>query len=172
MNIQPLNQRLEHLPAAIWIKIAQIDELKGRWSASAQLHPQILGRLKRSVLVTSTGASTRIEGAQLSDKDIERMLRGRSIQHFSDRDKQEVQGYYELLTNVFEAWQSLRFSESLVKHFHRELLKYVDKDKRHRGEMKPASFPAIEHVSAFGGRAGLVQSAFGHWQWHLLPNLL
>ena len=64
------------------------------------------------------------------------MLRGLSIQHFSDRDKQEVQGYYELLTNVFEAWQSLRFSESLIKHFHRELLKYVDKDKRHRGEYK------------------------------------
>ena len=136
MDIQPLNKRLEQLPAAIWIKIAQIDELKGRWSASAQLHPQVLGRLKRSVLVTSTGASTRIEGAKLSDKDIERMLRGLSIQHFSDRDKQEVQGYYELLTNVFEAWQSLRFSESLIKHFHRELLKYVDKDKRHRGEYK------------------------------------
>lgn len=136
MNTHPLSHRLEPLPTHIWAKIAQIDEFKGHWRAGVQLHPQVLGRLKRSVLVTSTGASTRIEGAMLSDEDIERMLRGLSIQHFSDRDKQEVQGYYELLTNVFDAWQDLRFSESLIKHFHRELLKYVEKDERHRGEYK------------------------------------
>ena len=135
-NASPFSQRLAMLPETIWVKIAQIDELKGRWSASAQLHPQVLGRLKRSVLVTSTGASTRIEGAQLSDEDIEKMLRGLSIQPFSDRDKQEVQGYYELLTNVFDAWSHLRFSESLIKHFHDEILKYVEKDERHRGEYK------------------------------------
>ena len=63
-------------------------------------------------------------------------MRGISIQRFSDRDKQEVQGYYELLTNVFAAWRQLRFSESLIKHFHKELLKYVDKDQLHRGEYK------------------------------------
>ena len=136
MEIHPLSHRLEYLPSSIWTQIAQIDELKGRWIAGTQLHPQVLGRLKRSVLVTSTGASTRIEGAQLSDADIEKMLRGLSVQHFSDRDVQEVQGYYELLANVFESWQSLRFSESLVKHFHQELLKYVEKDERHRGEYK------------------------------------
>lgn len=136
MDMHLLSQRLEYLPASVWTRIAQIDELKGRWTAGTQLHPQVLGRLKRSVLVTSTGASTRIEGAKLSDTDIERMLRGLSIQHFSDRDKQEVQGYYELLANVFESWESLRFSESLVKHFHQELLKYVEKDERHRGEYK------------------------------------
>lgn len=136
MSDTSLDQRLQGLPASVWEKIAQIDELKGRWVGGAALSPQTLGRLKRSVLVTSTGASTRIEGALLSDADIEKLLRGISIQQFSDRDKQEVQGYYELLANVFEAWESLRFTESLIKHFHAELLKYVEKDQLHRGEYK------------------------------------
>ncbi len=132
----PLEARLDELPAAIWEKLIQIDELKGRWTAGAQLHPQVLGRLKRAVLVTSTGASTRIEGAKLSDEDIEKLMRGLIVQQFADRDTQEVQGYYELLANVFDSWESLRFSEGLIKYFHQELLKYVEKDVRHRGEYK------------------------------------
>src|SRR5216683_92649 len=109
-------QRLENLPNDIWAKITQIEELKGRWSAGANLSPQTLGRLKRSVLITSTGASIRIEGAKLSDEDIEKMLRGISIQKFSNRDEQEVQGYYELLQNVFGSWEELKLNESLIKH--------------------------------------------------------
>ncbi len=131
-----LDQRLNDLPTSIWQKITQIDELKGRWVGGAKLSPQVLGRLKKSVLVTSTGASTRIEGAKLSDEDIEKLMRGITIQQFSNRDMQEVQGYYELLTNVFASWNRLRFSENLIKHFHQELLKHVEKDIRHRGEYK------------------------------------
>jgi len=130
------DQRLSDLPSGIWEKIIQIDELKGRWVGGVRLGPQVLGRLKRSVLVTSTGASTRIEGAQLSDQDIEKLMRGISIQQFSDRDVQEVQGYFELLNNVFESWNRLHFSESLIKHCHQELLKYVENDARHRGAYK------------------------------------
>jgi Fic family protein len=128
--------RIHNLPESIWERLNKIDELKGRWVGGANLNPQVLGRLKRSVLVTSTGASTRIEGAQLSDEDVERLMRGLQMQTFADRDKQEVQGYYELLQNVFEAWQSIPLTESAIKHFHRELLKYVAKDERHRGEYK------------------------------------
>lgn len=116
--------------------LAKIDELKGQWLGGATLSPQVLGRLKRSVLVTSTGASTRIEGAKLSDEDVEKAMRGLNIQTFADRDRQEVQGYYELLTNVFDTWRTVRFSENTIKHWHKELLKYVGKDEAHRGEYK------------------------------------
>lgn len=130
------DQRLVSIPAEIWSKIIQIDELKGQWIAGARLSPQVLGRLKRSVLITSTGASTRIEGTKLSDEDVEKLMRGIDIQTFKDRDKQEVKGYYELLENVFDSWKNLRFNESTIKHFHKELLKYMEKDKDHRGEYK------------------------------------
>lgn len=131
-----LDKRLQNIPSDIWLKINKIDELKGQWIAGAKLSPQVLGRLKRSVLITSTGASTRIEGAKLSDEDIEKMMRGLSVQKFTDRDVQEVKGYYELLNNVFDSWKSIKLSENTIKHFHNELLKYVDKDKGHRGEYK------------------------------------
>ncbi|MFC1613478.1 Fic family protein [Patescibacteria group bacterium] len=130
------SKRIENISAILVAKIAKINELKGRWISGAHLSPQVLGRLKRSVLITSTGASTRIEGAKLSDVDIEKMMRGINIQKFTNRDKQEAKGYYELLENVFNSWKNLKFNESAVKHFHQELLKYVDKDKHHRGEYK------------------------------------
>lgn len=143
------DQRLDGFPQGLWARIAQIDELKGRWTAGARLSPQVLGRLKKSVLVTSTGASTRIEGAKLSDEDVEKLMRGLSIRKFSDRDKQEVKGYYELLQNVFDAWETVRFNESAVKHFHKELLKYGEKDRLHRGDYKKAE-NKVEMITAGG----------------------
>lgn len=129
-------KRLARVSAEFLTKIARIDELKGQWSAGAHLNPYLLGRLKRSVLITSTGASTRIEGAKLSDEDIEKLMLGISIQKFSDREKGEVKGYFELLTNIFNSWQDIQFSKSSIKHFHKELLKHVGKDMLHRGEYK------------------------------------
>lgn len=148
-------QRLKDLPPEIWSKTALIDELKGRWASGATLNPQILGRLKRSVLITSTGASTRIEGSRLSDEDIEKLMRGLSVQKFVDRDSQEVKGYYELLSNVFESWDRLSLSESTIKHFHKELLKYVDKDKLHRGEYKKSE-NKVHMIDAAGKSVGIL----------------
>lgn len=130
------SKRIEQIPSAIASKIAKIDELKGHWIAGARLSPQVLSRLKRSVLITSTGASTRIEGSRLSDEDVEKLMRGINIQKFTNRDKQEAQGYYELLENVFNSWKHLKFNENVIKHFHQELLIHVKKDEQHRGEYK------------------------------------
>jgi len=116
--------------------ISQIDELKGQWKMGANLSPQTLGMLKRSVIVTSSGASTRIEGSLLTDEQVEKLLKGLKIQKLATRDEQEVAGYAELLTNVFDSYKKLELTESTIKHFHSELLKYSDKDVRHRGEYK------------------------------------
>jgi len=149
------DSRIKQIPHALWLKIATIEGLKGRWEGNTRLSPQILGRLKKSVLITSTGASTRIEGSKLSDEDIEKMLRGISIQKFASRDEQEVQGYYELLKNVFSSWETLRFNESLIKHFHKELLKYVDKDIVHRGEYKKQE-NAVAMINEAGESLGVL----------------
>jgi Fic family protein len=130
------DKRLSRIPSEVLSKIAKIDEIKGRWIGGLQINPQTLGRLKRSVLVTSTGASTRIEGVKLTDKEIEKLMQGVDTKKFNDRDSQEVQGYYELLHNIFDSWKSIKISESTVKHFHNQLLKYVSKDQRHRGNYK------------------------------------
>ncbi len=150
-----LARRIENIPSVIVSKIAKIDELKGQWITGARLSPQVLGRLKRSVLITSTGASTRIEGSRLSDEDIEKLMKGINIQKFTNRDKQEAQGYYELLENVFNSCESLKFNESAVKHFHKELLKYVEKDKEHRGEYKKSE-NKVHMIDEAGNSVGIL----------------
>ena len=156
------NKRIKNIPQNLWVLINQIDELKGQWIGGAKINPQALGRLKRSVLVTSTGASTRIEGAKLSDEDIEKMMRGLSMQKFADRDKQEVQGYYELLENVFNSYEKIPFSESSIQHLHRELLKYVEKDKLHRGEYKKTE-NRVEMVNKVGQPIGVLFDTTPAW---------
>ncbi len=130
------DDRFSDLPEIIWRRLAKIDELKGHWIGGASLSPQILGRLKQSVLITSSGASTRIEGSNLTDEDVEKLMRGLSVHKFKDRDASEVKGYFELLTIVFENFEHIPLTENSIKHLHKELLKYVDKDKAHLGEYK------------------------------------
>jgi len=156
------HKRIKNIPQNLWATINQIDELKGRWIGGAEINPQALGRLKRSVLVTSTGASTRIEGAKLSDEDIEKMMRGLSMQKFADRDKQEAQGYYELLNNVFNSAEKIPFSESSVQHLHKELLKYVEKDKLHRGEYKKTE-NRVEMINEVGESIGVLFDTTPAW---------
>jgi len=156
------NKRIQNIPQNIWSLINQIDELKGRWIGGAEINPQALGRLKRSVLITSSGASTRIEGAKLSDEDIEKMMRGLSMQKFADRDKQEVQGYYELLENIFNSHNKIPFSESSIQHLHRELLKYVEKDKLHRGEYKKTE-NRVEMINEVGESIGVLFDTTPAW---------
>ena len=107
------------------------------------------------VWVISRGGCGRIEGARLSDEDIEKLMRGISIQKFADRDKQEVKGYYELLQNVFDAWKHIRFSQNTINHFHKELLKYVQKDRLHRGEYKKTE-NKVHMIDAEGKSVGIL----------------
>lgn len=136
----PINNRfggrLDKLPVSTANLLSKIDQLKGQWVGGAQLSPQLLGRLKRSVLITSTGASTRIEGSKLSDAEIEKLIRGLSTQKLVDRDSQEVKGYYELLQVIFDEHQNVELSENSILELHARLLKYSDKDVRHRGDYK------------------------------------
>ena len=117
-------------------KITQIDEFKGLWKGSLRLSPQTLGRLKRSVLITSTGASTRIEGSRMSDEEVARLLRGLKSTPPKGRDAEEVAGYADLLGRIFDNWKTLKVNESHILHFHKILLNFSQKDKRHRGNYK------------------------------------
>ncbi|MBI5306354.1 Fic family protein [Candidatus Wolfebacteria bacterium] len=116
--------------------LAAIDEVKGQFKAGLRMTPQAITSLKKSVLITSTGASTRIEGAKLNDEEVEKVMQGLAVSKFADRDSQEVQGYLETLQNVFDSYQSLPLRESTIKSLHKELLKYSNKDDLHRGEYK------------------------------------
>lgn len=159
-------RRLMDLSSDISNLLGEIDYLKSKWVSGADIGYQTLTKLKKSVLVTSTGASTRIEGSALSDEDVERLIRGLSMQKFKDRDKQEVQGYYEILNNVFESYKSIPFSESTVKFFHSELLKYSDKDVDHRGKYKTSE----NKVGMVGSTGEVTQILFDTTEAWLTPK--
>ncbi|MDR1995497.1 Fic family protein [Azonexus sp.] len=117
--------------------IAEIDEFKGRWEALKTLSPDRLSALRRVATVESVGSSTRIEGAKLSDAEVEDLLsRALSIQSFKTRDEQEVAGYAEVMDLVFEAHADLRLTENHIRQLHQTLLRHSDKDERHRGGYK------------------------------------
>jgi Fic family protein len=117
-------------------KISRIDEFKGLWRGSLRLSPQTLGRLKRSVLITSTGASTRIEGSKMSDDEVARLIQGLKSTPPKGRDAQEVAGYADLLGRIFDHWKTLKITEGQILHFHKILLNFSEKDKAHKGKYK------------------------------------
>lgn len=126
------------LDSKILKKIAQIDEFKGFWKGSARFSPQILKRLKAYVIITSTGSSTRIEGSQMSDDEIERLLRGLKTHPPKGRDAEEVAGYADLLGKIFDHHQNMRLTESRILQFHEILLRFSQKDQKHKGGYKDA----------------------------------
>ncbi len=135
MKDDRLNKRIV-LSNAILFKIGQIDEMKGKWSGSLALNPRILGQLKRSVIITSTGSSTRIEGSKMSDREVDRFLRGLNQSAPKNRDEQEVAGYANLLGRIFDFYPSLKISEGVILQLHGILLEFSEKDNLHRGKYK------------------------------------
>ncbi len=130
-----LNKRIK-LSNEIILKIAQIDELKGRWSGSLSLNPKILHQLKKSVLITSSASSTRIEGAKMTDQEVERFLRGIKQKAPKNRDEEEVAGYADLLGRIFDNYERLKISESVILESHKIMLSFSKKDKKHYGKYK------------------------------------
>jgi Fic family protein len=125
--------------------ISEIDEFKGKWQALSNLAPDQLDALRKVATVESIGSSTRIEGARLSDRQVEELLSGLQITKLKSRDEEEVAGYAECMETVFESHGEIHLDERHIKQLHQLLLKYSAKDTRHRGEYKKRP----NHVEAF-----------------------
>lgn len=84
----------------------------------------------------SVGASTRIEGSRMSDKEVEVLLKQIDITKLSDRDSQEVVGYFETLDIITESFENIDIKESSIKNLHNILMKHSKKDEWHKGDYK------------------------------------
>ncbi|GGD07811.1 Fic family protein [Aquisalinus flavus] len=116
--------------------IAEVDEFKGRWQALKTLSPDRLNALRKVAAVESIGSSTRIEGAKLTDVQVETLLSNLEKTSFLTRDEQEVAGYAEAMDMVFEAYADMRITENHIRQLHQVLLRHSTKDERHRGSYK------------------------------------
>ena len=125
--------------------ISEIDEFKGKWQMLRNLAADQLSLLKRIATIESIGSSTRIEGAGLTDSEVERLLSGLNTTSFESRDEAEVAGYAEAMEMIFESYDEIQISENHIKQLHQVLLRFTSKDARHRGEYKKLP----NHVEAF-----------------------
>lgn len=165
-DIRKFDHRINKPDPHIVGLLGAIDEIKGQFKAGLRMNPQAITSLKKSVLITSAGASTRIEGSKLNDAEVEKIMKGLSVSKFTDRDSQEVQGYLETLQNVFDSFQSLPLRESTILSLHKELLKYSTKDDLHRGEYKRKE----NLVGVLGADGKVAQIVFDTTRAYLTPK--
>ena len=126
--------------------VAEIDEFKGAWQAIGRIAPERLLSLRRVAAIESIGSSTRIEGAKLTDREVETLLSNLEITALASRDEQEVAGYAAAMELVFASYAEIKLSENHIRQLHRDLLQHSDKDEPHRGNYKTLS----NNVEAFG----------------------
>lgn len=135
--------------------IAEIDEFKGQWQALKSLSPERLQQLRKVATIESVGSSTRIEGAKLSDVQVETLLSNLGSTSFKTRDEQAVSGYAEAMDLVFQAYEDLPLTENHIRQLHQTLLRHSTKDGRHRGAYKTLANPVVAK-DADGREIGVV----------------
>lgn len=127
--------------------ISEIDRFDANWTAIERKEGQSLKELKSIATVRSVGASNRIEGNKMSDEEVDVLLQEIDITKLTDRDSQEVVGYFEVLDLISESYESISVTENHIKSLHNSLMKYSAKDLWHKGNYKvhnnavEASFP-------------------------------
>ena len=79
MVAQKFDQRVKTPEPHIVALLAEIDGIRGEFKSGLRMTPQAVTNLKKSTLITSAGASTRIEGAKLTDEEVEKVMRGLAV---------------------------------------------------------------------------------------------
>jgi Fic family protein len=144
-QMEALNTSTARITPEILSLIAEIDEFKGAWRAIGRIAPERLSGLRRVATSESVGSSKRIEGARLTDREVEKLLANIRLGSFTTRDEQEVAGYAEVMEIIFSAYEAISFTENHIRQLHRDLLAHSIKDERHRGAYKTLS----NNVEAF-----------------------
>ena len=100
-------------------RITQIERFTGTWIKLDSIQPAIIEELQKANIVTSAGASTRIEGALLSDNEVESLInQGCKITRISSRSEREVVGYVRALKFIYQEGRSLPVTEHSIRSLH------------------------------------------------------
>lgn len=135
-------------------KIGFIDSFKGKWLAIEKEENRYLRELRKIATIQSIGSSTRIEGATLTNEEVETLLANIKINKLETRDEQEVFGYYDVLEIILENYPGIDLNESNIFNLHNLLLKYSGKDQTHKGKYKQLSNKVVATYS--GGEQRII----------------
>lgn len=117
--------------------------------------PESVITIDRNSHIESTGSSTRIEGARLSNREVEKLLSNLKLRSLSTCDEQKVAGYAEVMETIFGHWADVPVTENHIRQLHRDLLIHSPKDERHRGAYKTIA-NHVEAVDEEGKSLGVV----------------
>ncbi len=141
--------------------IQQIGAFNELWAISEEANRDIYAGLKKTTIITSAGASTRIEGAHLTDEEIVQKLEGLHIKKIADRDEAEVAGYIDCIKYIFDHFSELDISEHTIRSLHQMMCAYLSNEvlpPNQRGAYKnvPNSVVKIDHAT--GERAVIFET--------------
>ncbi len=117
-------------------KVGEVEKFQGKWEAHKLSEGEFLKELRHIATIQSIGSSTRIEGSELSDKEVKELIENLEINKLKNRDEQEVVGYWETLELLLDNAENIDLSESYIFQLHGLLLKYSAKNDRQRGQYK------------------------------------
>jgi len=128
-------------------KLSKIDRFDASWSTIEKKEGKSLKQLKSIATIRSVAASTRIEGSNMSDEEVDLLLNNLSIDKLVDRDSQEVAGYFDALEEISNSYHYINVTENAIKGLHNLLLRYSQKDQWHKGEYKKHNNNVIANLA-------------------------
>ena len=125
-----------------------IERFHGAFENNIKLSPKFVTRLKKTTIISSSGSSTRIEGAILTDAEIlEFVEKGCQISKMSSRSEREVAGYVKALNFIYEHFSDLKLTEKTIRELHQILTSELTTDqlpRKQRGSYKDITNHVIE----------------------------
>jgi Fic family protein len=145
--------------------LSVVDTFKGSWKILEQTKSGYLKELRKIATIESVGSSTRIEGATLTNEEVDKLLKSVKISKLEKREEQEVVGYYEALEIILENFADIPLTESYIHQLHGLLLKHSHKDQTHKGKYKNLSNQVVANYPD-----GTQRTIFRTTEPHLTPN--
>ena len=128
--------------------ISRIERFHGAFEATGLQRPALIESLKQASIITSSGASTRIEGAVLTDEQVKELVaKDCRITKLSSRSEREVAGYVEALRYINDNFEKLTISEKTIRETHQRLTGKLTQDQfpaRQRGAYKDITNDVVE----------------------------
>ncbi|MBF0315206.1 MAG: Fic family protein [Oligoflexia bacterium] len=128
--------------------LMEIERFHGKFQASKLFTPHFVTELKKTTIITSSGASTRIEGAILTDDEIKKFVsNGCKISKMSSRSEREVAGYVKALNYIYKHYNEIEVTEKNLRELHQILTSELTSDqlpKKQRGAYKDITNHVIE----------------------------
>jgi Fic family protein len=128
--------------------ITKVERFQGAFEATKFQRPALIDGLKKTTIITSSGSSTRIEGAILTDAQVEELMeKGCQITRVSSRSEREVAGHIKALTYIYDNYEKLPITEKNIRELHDLLTSELTEDqlpKKQRGAYKDVTNDVIE----------------------------